>query len=478
VKAFADPERLLGGLDAISGATLIAAASDVALILDTDGVIRDFALGNDALSFEDCSHWLGRRWSETVTIDSRAKVEALLKEAESNPASKWRHINHHCTEGVDLPILYSVVRVWGRSESTPMNRSVALGRDLRPTAALQQRLVESQQSREQDYWRLRHAETSYKLLFQLVSEPLLIVDASTMKVMDGNPAAERLLGGKKPLVGGLLNHAFDEASGRLIRAHLSAVRAFGRSDDVIVRTADGSRVFGASGTLVRRDDSSIFIVRLSSDPGEASPSPIPEEQAMLLDVIANAPDAFVITDLNGCILRANAAFINLAQLAAENLARGEILERWLGPTGVEFGVLLANLRQHGSIRLFKTLFRGELGASAEVEISAVAVTLRNCLGFAIRDVSRRISPEPKPGGVVPRSVQELTELVGRVPLRDLVREATDLIERLCMEAALELAGDNRAAAAEMLGLSRQSFYVKLRRHGLGDLAIENESDGA
>jgi len=32
-----------------------------------------------------------------------------------------------------------------------------------------------------------------------------------------------------------------------------------------------------------------------------------------------------------------------------------------------------------------------------------------------------------------------------------------------------LTNDNRASAAEMLGLSRQSLYVKLRRYGIGDL---------
>ena len=51
----------------------------------------------------------------------------------------------------------------------------------------------------------------------------------------------------------------------------------------------------------------------------------------------------------------------------------------------------------------------------------------------------------------------------------IVRETSDIIERLCIEAALELTQDNRASAAEMLGLSRQSLYVKLRRYGLGDL---------
>ncbi|MFX9116121.1 helix-turn-helix domain-containing protein, partial [Acinetobacter baumannii] len=63
-----------------------------------------------------------------------------------------------------------------------------------------------------------------------------------------------------------------------------------------------------------------------------------------------------------------------------------------------------------------------------------------------------------------------------VPLRDLVREATDVIEKLSIEAALELTRDNRASAAEMLGLSRQSLYVKLRRFGLAEQVGEGEGE--
>jgi hypothetical protein len=63
--------------------------------------------------------------------------------------------------------------------------------------------------------------------------------------------------------------------------------------------------------------------------------------------------------------------------------------------------------------------------------------------------------------------------VGRVPLKEVVRESTDMIERLCIEAALELTGDNRASAAELLGLSRQSLYVKLRRYGLSEPGAES-----
>jgi DNA-binding NtrC family response regulator len=51
-------------------------------------------------------------------------------------------------------------------------------------------------------------------------------------------------------------------------------------------------------------------------------------------------------------------------------------------------------------------------------------------------------------------------------MKDIVGETTDLIERSCIQSALALTQNNRASAAEMLGLSRQSLYVKLRRFGL------------
>jgi transcriptional regulator PpsR len=107
-----------------------------------------------------------------------------------------------------------------------------------------------------------------------------------------------------------------------------------------------------------------------------------------------------------------------------------------------------------------------------VEISAVAVHNGDqpSFGFIIRNVDRRVSADTRGEGALPRSIEHLSELVGRVPLKEVVRESTDMIERLCIEAALELTGDNRASAAELLGLSRQSLYVKLRRYGLSDPA--------
>jgi DNA-binding NtrC family response regulator len=55
------------------------------------------------------------------------------------------------------------------------------------------------------------------------------------------------------------------------------------------------------------------------------------------------------------------------------------------------------------------------------------------------------------------------DLVGTASLKEIVSETTDVIEKICIQAALEMTNNNRAAAAEMLGLSRQSLYVKLSK---------------
>ena len=60
-------------------------------------------------------------------------------------------------------------------------------------------------------------------------------------------------------------------------------------------------------------------------------------------------------------------------------------------------------------------------------------------------------------------------------MKDLVQESSEGIEQLAIKAALELTNDNRASAAEMLGLSRQSFYAKLHRYGIGDLVVASSA---
>jgi transcriptional regulator PpsR len=465
----------LGDLGALSAAKLIAAASDVAVVVDDHGVIRDVAFNKDELSLELDGHgrWLGASFVETVTSATRTKVSELLQEAAAHKTSAWRQVNHPSPRGEDIPVLYSAIDI-GRAD-----RVVVIGRDLRQLAAMQQRLIGAQQSMERDYIQMRHAETRYRLLFQVSSEAVMIVDSANLAVIDANPAALALLESSAPQ---MLKSAFaahvEADDGAPIVTVLSDVRATGRDKSLQVRLAKGHRPCRLSASLFRQENASLFLIRLSPQGAVAEDTTV-TATSMLQQYFELAPDAMVITGHDGRIVRANAAFVEMAQLGNAEQARGELLDRWLGRAGVDFGVALANLRQSGFVKLFATLLRGAYGATAEVEVSAVALSdgeERPSFGFSIRNVAKRLPATTASQRELPRSVAELTERIGRVPLRDLVRETTDVIERLSIEAALELTGGNRASAADMLGLSRQSLYVKLRRFGLAEHTTEGDAD--
>lgn len=468
-KGFSAPDAGLGRLAAENVGALLAAASDVTLILDAKGLIIDAAVGADEAA--PAKAWIGRRWEETVTVESRPKIEALLRDALKGAPPRWRQINHPMKDGVDLPMSYSATR------SRPGGPVVAYGRDLRAFASMQQRVAEAQQEMEREYAKIRSAEKRYRLLFQLASEAILILDAGTHRIVDANPAALDLLG--KPLkkvVGSVFTDLFNDASRRAAQSFVSALLVAPRLDNVHGALADSGEPLLLSGAMYRQEGAGSILVILSRVNGR---TPISADAAGALLALERMPDAFALTDKDRRILMANAAFVDLAQAASEDRLRGEPIEKWIGRPGLDVDVLFANLTTHGVVRNFSTVLRGEHGTVEDVDVSAVDVSdgARRCLGFCIRSASPRGGRERLGGRELPRTAEQFADLVGRVPLKNLVRETTDLIERLCIEAALELTKDNRASAAEMLGLSRQALYTKLRRYGLGDLDDEEAGGG-
>lgn len=473
VKPFDANNPAIGELDARSAASLLAVAGDIALVMDGAGVIRDVALmGGGDTQFDTATQWIGRPWNETVSGDSRAKIDTLLKEAIHQGVSKRRQVNHLMGDVMDVPVSYTTIKL-GRDGSL-----VAVGRDMRHVSALQQRLVEAQQAMERDYWRLRHVETRYRLLFQLASDGILVLDATNLKVLDANAAAGQLFGEPTDrLIGRVFPLGMDATAARALEDLLGAARSAGRSGDIGL-TLHGGRAVHASASCFRQEQATLLLVRFSPAELPAGGGSGANSPSRLLDLLERSPDAFVVTDLEGVILTANRAFLDITELASEEQVRGTPLATYIGRPGADFPVFTSMLRKNGVVRLMATSARGLHGNQSEVEVSAVWVPEGEepCIGFTIRDIGRRLASGPQGARDLTRAVEELTSLVGRVSLRDLVRDTVDLVERHFIEAALELTNDNRTSAAEVLGVSRQSLYVKLRRHRLVSPGGDREED--
>ena len=87
-------------------------------------------------------------------------------------------------------------------------------------------------------------------------------------------------------------------------------------------------------------------------------------------------------------------------------------------------------------------------------------------GFILRTANRGLVSQKSGDTLSDKALENSMKLVGSAPLKDLVSDTSDVVERICIKTALELTGNNRVAAAEMLSLSRQSLYIKLRKYGL------------
>ncbi|MEE4207282.1 MAG: transcriptional regulator PpsR [Erythrobacter sp.] len=459
---FGHAAELFDTLDADAAMKLAMVAGDVTLVLDDTGTILDAAF--DPKDFPGFEGWVGTNWIETVTDESRPKIMEMLAAARRGEVQHWRQVNHPSREG-EVPIRYAVLSV-NKGE-----HRIAFGRDLREAGKLQARLLQVQQSLERDYLRMRQLESRYRMLFERSHEAVLIVEASSLRIREANPAAHAMLGARTgSLPGKKLPGIVDKSARETLQTLVGAALAADAVSPATIRLNRNTQV-DVSVAGFTQDRGQFLLVRLfptGEGRGDASP---------VLDLVDQMPDAFVVADADLEVVSANNAFIEMVQAASLDQLRGRHLSEWVGRPGIDLDLIEGQIDQHGAARNVGTVLRAGGEVEGEpVELSAVRSSGDNPLyAFVIRPIGRRLRDLPPGSQDLPRSVEQLTDLVGRMSLKDIVRESTDLIERLCIEAALSYTSDNRASAAEILGLSRQSLYSKLHRYGLGNLPSDPDS---
>jgi transcriptional regulator PpsR len=442
---------------------ILQASADLVLWLDPEGRITEVR-PRMPLGDADLKGWVGRSWAETVLPDTRAKVGQLLEEARATGVSRSRQVNQTLPQGGDVPIACTGVLLEDEGGF------LVLGRNLQALSDLQRRLVEAQQALERDYWRLRQMESRYRLLFQRASDALIVVDAESLRIIDVNRSAAQVFGvPARKLTGRILPDdvglAREEAAE--VRRHLEGIRDLGRGESVTFSAPAGGG-WRLDGSILRDEREGIILVHLQEvGPGDQGVGAAPPGLSPSL-LLEGSPDPLVVVDRGSRVLMANRAFRNLVQASSREEVTGESLGRWLGRPGADMTVLLTNLEKFGEVRLFPTTLHSALGMESEVEISAtpIAGSDPEAIGLTIRNVSRRIWAES--GGSARRdlssAVEQLTDQVGKVSLKELVQDTVGIVEAHFIESALKLTDGNRTAAAEILGVSRQSLYTKLRRY--------------
>ena len=457
---FQHPETHLLQADVRTVASLLSAAADLTLVVDGNDVISDLSHNLDQASSAGIAAWRGRPVESVVRGSSRPLLKKMLKSArDGDPATRF-DINHLLDGGRDLPVQYSAFSVGG-------GQTVLLGRDLRVVAELQSRLLANRQSLERNARHQRQAEAHYRLLFETASEAMVIVDAGSGKIREANPRAAAALGFANASLGGRKFSAlFQKHQQADVQAMLAGVMASGKPVTLDLSGTRDDRRLTLAAELFRAGDLRLIMVRVSQP--DAAGGREAESDLGLDAIVRNAAEGILLTDEQGRVLWANESFLALAGVPLAAHAVGRPFGDFFQWSGIEQDVLLQNVRQHGRVQAFAGTVKGANGQTTDVDLSAIAMLDRSPPGYGF--VIRQLSPEgARPGrgnSDLTRTAENLVEMIGRVPMKDLVRDTTDVIEKMCIEAALNLTGNNRASAARVLGLSRQALYLKMNRCGI------------
>ncbi|MEL7301401.1 MAG: transcriptional regulator PpsR [Pseudomonadota bacterium] len=445
--------EMLGGI--------ISSASDLSLVISSDATILSVLVNRDTKALETVEHWEGRNVRDVLTPESVPKLDAKLAALGGPDAGRAVELNHLDRKAWEFPIRYTFHRI------TPDGALLMLGRDLRPIAEMQQQLVKAQIALERDYETQREYDTRYRVLMDTTAEALVFVQVSNGRVTDLNAAAAKMLGGKRD---DILGHAFaQEFEGRRRGEFLESLTNAAIADDrrtVTLQARRSQKDVSIQPKVFRASGERLLLCRL--DLAESSEAVNDELSENLSGLYQEGVDAIVFTDREGVIRSANESFLSLADATHLTNVKGRSLGDYLARGTVDLKVLLENAARAGQMRMYATKLAGEYGAAVSVEISATYLDDRAhpSFVFVIRDASR-VEAVRKPGVAVgDDAMRSIMELVGSASLKDIVSETTDVVEKMCIETAVELTRNNRVAAAEMLGLSRQSLYVKLRKYGL------------
>ena len=462
----------LNTLDVNLAAGLLALSVDLTLIIDKSGVIEKVIDGSKPVAANTAS-LVGKKWLDTVAIDSQPKVNALLKTREDQDEQKWRQVNQEINGSTSLPIQFSTIFF------PQQNKLVAIGKDLSGISILQQKLVESQQEIERDYATLHAIQNRYLQLFNSIDQAYLILDSQTLKIIEVNKSAGFLVGDLKKSQGKLFVSLFPAKDHEALQTYLLESKSGILQSSFHTTLENLKEKVEISSTLLREGNQNVCLVSIKPKSQTANLGTSNEQAALLSQAMEDFQDGFIVCSSNGVILTTNNTFVSMSQSTQKESVLGKSLEIWLGRASIDLKIILGTVREHGSIKDYASTITADDGSSPiDVRISAAGFNSAklSLVAIGIHQISKASNQSVDKPDNLGKNAKELTQLVGKVPLKQIVTETTDIIEKLCILAALDLTMSNRASAAELLGLSRQGLYIKMRRFGIVDSNATDDID--
>ncbi len=431
----------------------VSLASDIVVVIGRDGVVQHVVQRPSDRLAPWADEWVGRPWGESVSTVTRGKVEQLLEEVRSSGQGRRREVNHVNRDGLDIPVSYAAVQL---GDDGPV---LAVGRDLRAIAAIQQRFMDAQRELESDYWRARQADARYRILFEAATDAVVIVDPTNRSIIECNDATGTLF--DLPLgevIGREASFAFDRASRAAIEELINNALESGAQSEIGVRMAHSVTRASVAVTPIRIQGTRRIMMRVRR--WQVGPSTeLDEAIARLLN---QSEDSVAVTDSSGRILIGNRAFLRIVRVSTEDEVRGRYLADWVAIEDGDFAGLAARIRERAVMRRLPASVVRSDSRVAPLEVSATALTEddQERICFTFHTTSPVAGEEPL--DALLEQCSALADRLGKDSFGALSAEIEQIARGFLVRSAVARAGGDATSAASTLGITVAELEEMLR----------------
>ncbi|MCH1412882.1 MAG: transcriptional regulator PpsR [Rhodobacteraceae bacterium] len=443
---------------------VLATSSDIAVLLNSDTKISSILVNKAEKSYGNLDHWIGRKITDFLTTESIPKIKSAIGKLENGETVLYGlELNHVDNAYWQFPIKYNIHRL-GKD-----GQIILLGRDLQTISENQQRFVKAQIASEESIEEKRELEAHFKVLLTKTTDALAFINAKSGEIIFSNPAFQELFFNddfkdeKTKMESFIAGNS--ERKGFMEKLSIAAHGSYDISEEL--ETTSGEVIFSITPNVYRAAGQQIIICKFL--PKTIRKQGEKELTENLLATFHNSSDAIIFTDVKGSIQYTNERFLDLTNTSHKNEIIAQNLSDFLGRGEIDLAIMLENVMKSGAVKIYSTHLKSSFGTKIDIEasVSRNNSDANGLIAFIVREVLSPSGREKasKVHSKLEHSQDEVAakELVGSATLKEIVTDTTDVIEKICIEAALGITNNNRAAAADLLGLSRQSLYVKLSK---------------